>query len=86
MRMKKNLITITKHPSTSCFVEEGSKAGTLRRNFIRPLLLGGGNAKKITAISYDSFYVNFYDKRREEQDLWRMRVRVMREFARACMV
>lgn len=86
MRMKKNLITITKHPSTSCYVEEGTKAGTLHREFVRPLLSGGRASKELAQLSFGSFYVSFHDKRREEQDEWVRRLKAIRIFACANMV
>ena len=86
MRMKKNLITITRHPSTSCYVEEGTKAGTLHREFVRPLLSGGRVSKELAHLSFGSFYVNFTYKRKEEQDEWIRRLRAIQVFTFANMV
>lgn len=84
--MKKNLITITKHPSTSCYVEEGAKAGTLHEQFVRLLLSGGRASKELAPLSYGSFYVSYGNKRSEEQTMWCSRLGAIRAFARANMV
>lgn len=83
---KKNLITITRHPSVSCYVEEGSRSGMLQSVFVVDLASGGMRSRELSGLSYGSFYVNYSRKSREEQDMWVRRLWAIREFARANMV
>lgn len=79
--MKKNLITITRHPSVSCYVEEGSRSGKLRECFVSGLLRGGYHARALVCIGSADFYLNYNTKPRAEQDLWISRLGKIRAFA-----
>ena len=78
--MKKNLIRITRHPSISCYVEEGARSGNLYRAFISELLRGGYSARTLSGIERSEFYLNFRDKTQVEKDLWITRLRRLRSF------
>ena len=82
---RKNLITITKHPSVSCYVEEGTRKGSLG-DFVGALLDGGDRARGLYILSNPSFYVHYGDKPIEERNLWTIRLRRIREFAGENMV
>ena len=78
---RKNLITITKHPSVSCYVEEGTRKGSLG-DFVGELLDGGNRARELRKVGLLGFYVGFGNKPTEEKDLWITRLRRIRRFAR----
>lgn len=83
--MKKNLITITRHPSISCYVEEGTRSGKLRENFVSELLRGGYAARSICGIGQSDFYLNYINKPQAEKVLWIGRLRALRAFASSNM-
>lgn len=84
--MKKNLITITRHPSVSCYVEEGTRSGKFRECFVSELLRGGYAARALHGIGNSSFYLNFPNKPRAEKDLWVDRLGKIRAFASSNML
>lgn len=79
--MKKNLITITRHPSVSCYVEEGTRKGSLG-DFVGDLLGGGERARRLYILGQAEFYVRFGEKPEEERELWVTRLQRIRDFAR----
>lgn len=83
--MKKNLITITRHPSVSCYVEEGTRSGKLRESFVLDLLRGGYSARTLISIGQSSFYLDYYNKPQAEKELWINRLGRLRRFASSNM-
>lgn len=83
--MKKNLITITRHPSISCYVEEGTRSGKLYHAFISEILEGGDSARMIWGIGSSDFYSNYRNKPSAEQNLWIDRLGKIRAFAKVHM-
>ena len=83
--MKKNLIRITRHPSVSCYVEEGTRSGNLRAKFVSELLAGGYSARTLDGVGSSEFYLNFRYKTQVEKELWVGRLRALRAFASSNM-
>lgn len=83
--MKKNLITITRHPSVSCYVEEGRRSGKLREGFVSELLRGGYSARSLGGVGQTSFYLEYYNKPQAERDLWIARLGRLRRFTSSNM-
>ena len=79
--MKKNLITITRHPSISCYVEEGTRSGKLYQDFISELLRGGRSARMLYGVGKSVFYLDYHNKRSTEKELWITRLGRLRRFA-----
>lgn len=82
---RENLITITRHPSVFCYVEEGTRKGSLH-NFVRELLDGGNSARELSHVGRSSFYVHFFAKPDSEREMWRARIIALRRFAAEYMV
>ena len=78
---RKNLITIAKHHSVSCYVEEGTRKGSLG-DFVGELLDGGECARGLYKLGAAGYYVGFGDKSFEERESWITRLREIRRFAR----
>lgn len=78
---RENLITITRHESVSCYVEEGTRKGSLHY-FVRELLDDGNSARELRSVGSCGFYVHFGDKPREERELWVTRLQRIRDFTR----
>lgn len=78
--MKKNLITITRHPSISCYVEEGTRSGKLYQMFISELLAGGSSARTLYGVGRSEFYLNYRNKPSREQELWVIRLGLLHLF------
>lgn len=78
---RKNLIKITKHPSVSCYVEEGTRKGSLG-DFVGELLDGGVHARELRKVGLLGFYVHYSNKSEAEKELWITRLQRIRLFAR----
>ena len=77
---KKNFITITKCPLTSCYVEEGKQGFTLDSTFCYGLAFSLMAASRYADKA--SFYNRWGSKTCEEQRKWIDRLRELRSFAR----
>ena len=77
---KKNLITMTRFPSTSCYVEETSKSEKLQSCLVSGLKCSGRSF--YTHEGNASFYYNWHEKGRRERSLWVDRLHALDLFVR----